>query len=167
MRILLLSFFLMLPLSTSYAEETQKQGDLDQFKEWSEVFTSLIELAQTVEQQDTEKNHSKTKTDDHNLSDQIMTEILDSENGTIKQLFNFIMNMVNEERAKKEQQANTLNAKIKFIISNVQDLGVLNAKIQLATIKWQPIGSIKIDSEMSTYYEELTASIIDQLSDTD
>jgi len=157
----------MLPLSTSYAEETQKQGDLDQFKEWSEVFTSLIELAQTVEQQDTEKNHSKTKTDDHNLSDQIMTEILDSENGTIKQLFNFIMNMVNEERAKKEQQANTLNAKIKFIISNVQDLGVLNAKIQLATIKWQPIGSIKIDSEMSTYYEELTASIIDQLSDTD
>jgi len=167
MRILLLSFCLMLPLSMSYAEEKQKQSDLKQFKEWSEVFTSLIELAQSVEQQDTENNHSKTKTEDHNLSDQIITELLDPKDGTIKQLFDFIINMVNEERAKKEQQASTLNAKIKFIISNTKDLGVSNAKLQLATIKWQPIGSKKIDSEMSAYYEELTTSIIEQLDATD
>ena len=72
-----------------------------------------------------------------------MTELIDPGDGTIKRLFDFIMRMVNEDRARKGQQANALDAKIKFIDSNAKYLGVSNAKLQLATIKWQPIGSKK------------------------
>ena len=167
MRILLLCFCLILPISASPAEENQQQSDLEQFKEWSEVFTSLIELAQTLEQKEIENTSPKENAHDSDQSDQIMAELIDPEDGTIKRLFDFIMRMINEERARKEQQANALDKKIKFIVSNVKNLGVSNAKLQLATIKWQPIGSKKIDSEMSAYYQELTTSIIKQLDTLD
>ena len=54
-------FCLIMPLSASSVEENQQQSDLERFKEWSEVFTSLNELAQTLEQEEIEKTLPKQK----------------------------------------------------------------------------------------------------------
>ncbi|MDC3370529.1 hypothetical protein OAW72_02825 [Alphaproteobacteria bacterium] len=80
MRILLLCFCLILPISVSPAEENQQQSDLEQFKEWSEVFTSLIELAQTLEQKEIENTSPKENAHDSDQSDQIMTEPIEFQN---------------------------------------------------------------------------------------
>jgi len=50
-----------MPLSASSVEENQQQSDLERFKEWSEAFTSLNELAQTLEQEEIEKKLSQNK----------------------------------------------------------------------------------------------------------
>lgn len=54
-------FCLIMPLSASSVEENQQQSDLERFKEWSEAFTSLNELAQTLEQEEIEKKLSQNK----------------------------------------------------------------------------------------------------------
>jgi hypothetical protein len=172
MKYLILLILLLCPPKYVDAQENKPKTDLEEFKQWSDVFLTLLDQAIKLENQSHEKKEDKTNQSKENLgapvnqkdSDQIVDQITDPDKGAIRHMFDFIVRMIDKETTKRDEQAKRLDREIELLVSGINEVGIEETKLKLALIRWQPIGVKRIDTEMTAYYEDLVKDLLFQLN---
>ena len=90
-----------------------------------------------------------------------LNQMYDPETGLFSGMFKTIEKLNKDSEEKKNIQVTKLNKKIENIIEHIDKGEFKTAKLKTITLKWMPIGHVKIDTDMTKYYKETSQDLKD------